>query len=78
MTQMRVSEAAELLGVSPDTVRRSIEAGRLPATKDEAGRTGAGDQDRIWHRSSPIHAGAPNPSGRARLRLPGHVLRTAP
>lgn len=38
MTQMRVSEAAELLGVSPDTVRRAIDAGRLGATKDEAGR----------------------------------------
>lgn len=38
MTQMRVSEAAELLGVSPDTVRRAIDAGRLSATKDEAGR----------------------------------------
>lgn len=39
MTQMRVRDAAELLGVSPDTVRRAIEAGRLPATKDAAGRT---------------------------------------
>ena len=39
MAQMRVSEAAGLLGVSPDTVRRAIEAGRLPATKDETGRT---------------------------------------
>ena len=38
MTQMRVSEAAELLGVSPDTVRRAIEAGRLPSTKDAGGR----------------------------------------
>ena len=39
MTQMRVSEAAELLGVSPDTVRRAIDAGRLPSTKDGSGRT---------------------------------------
>ncbi len=38
MTQMRVSEAAALLGVSDDTVRRAIDAGRLPATKDDAGR----------------------------------------
>src|SRR5699024_11019046 len=35
MTQMRVSEAAELLAVSPDTVRRWIEGGRLSATKGE-------------------------------------------
>lgn len=39
MTQMRVSEAAELLGVSTDTVRRAVDAGRLPSTKDDAGRT---------------------------------------
>lgn len=39
MTQMRVSEAADLLGVSSDTIRRAIEAGRLAGSKDEAGRT---------------------------------------
>ncbi|MCT1620071.1 TOBE domain-containing protein [Janibacter hoylei] len=33
MTHIRVSEAAELLAVSPDTVRRWIDAGRLTATK---------------------------------------------
>lgn len=33
MAQMRVSEAAELLAVSSDTVRRWIEGGRLSATK---------------------------------------------
>ncbi|WGY03107.1 MULTISPECIES: helix-turn-helix domain-containing protein [unclassified Nocardioides] len=38
MTDYRVAEAAELLGVSTDTVRRWIEAGRVPsATVD--GRT---------------------------------------
>lgn len=35
MTQMRVSDAAELLAVSPDTVRRWIDGGRLTATKGE-------------------------------------------
>ncbi|MGD8150572.1 TOBE domain-containing protein [Ornithinimicrobium sp. Y1694] len=38
MTHLRVSEAAALLGVSQDTVRRSIEAGRLAAGKDSSGR----------------------------------------
>lgn len=38
MTQMRVSEAAALLGVSADTVRRAIDAGRLPSTTDASGR----------------------------------------
>ncbi|MBM6403224.1 TOBE domain-containing protein [Phycicoccus sp. CSK15P-2] len=38
MTQMRISEAATLLGVSDDTVRRMVDADRLPATRDDAGR----------------------------------------
>ena len=33
----RIGEAAELLGVSPDTVRRWIDAGRLAAVRDEHG-----------------------------------------
>lgn len=33
MAQMRVSDAAELLAVSPDTVRRWIDGGRLTATR---------------------------------------------
>lgn len=35
---MRISAAARLLGVSDDTVRRWVEAGRLTATPDESGR----------------------------------------
>lgn len=37
MSQVRISEAAELLGVSDDTVRRMIEAGRLTATRPDNG-----------------------------------------
>jgi molybdopterin-binding protein len=33
----RIGEAAELLGVSPDTVRRWVDASRLAATRDEHG-----------------------------------------
>lgn len=38
MTQFRISQAAGLLGVSDDTVRRWIDAGLLPVDADEAGR----------------------------------------
>lgn len=38
MTQIRISTAADLLGVSDDTVRRWVEAGRLAGGADESGR----------------------------------------
>lgn len=38
MTQIRISQAAALLGVSDDTVRRWCDHGRLTATTDAAGR----------------------------------------
>jgi molybdopterin-binding protein len=43
VTRFGIGEAAQLLGVSPDTVRRRIDGGRLPAERDEQGhRTIAG------------------------------------
>lgn len=39
MTAFRIRDAARLLGVSDDTVRRWIEAGQLPAATDGSGRT---------------------------------------
>ena len=38
MSIIRIREAADLLGVSDDTVRRWIDDGALPASQDEAGR----------------------------------------
>ena len=38
MPQLRISEAAILLGVSDDTVRRWADQGRLPVTRSETGR----------------------------------------
>jgi molybdopterin-binding protein len=38
MPQIRISEAANLLGVSDDTVRRWIDGGQLAATINQAGR----------------------------------------
>lgn len=40
MTQIRISTAADLLGVSDDTVRRWVELGRLTGGTDDAGRQG--------------------------------------
>ncbi|WP_435205726.1 TOBE domain-containing protein [Micromonospora sp. bgisy143] len=71
MTTFRIGAAADLLGVSADTIRRWVDAGRLPAGRDEHGhriidgvdlaafaRTQAADPD----------AGAEFSSARNRLR----------
>ncbi|WP_139722261.1 TOBE domain-containing protein [Serinicoccus chungangensis] len=77
MTQMRVSEAASLLGVSPDTVRRAIDAGRLTSTRDEAGRTvveGADLAALAQQQAHPADIGAVGASS-ARNQLRGIVTR---
>lgn len=38
MTRLRISDAASLLGVSDDTVRRWVDRGELTAHADDAGR----------------------------------------
>ena len=38
MEAFRIREAAELLGVSDDTLRRWADAGRVPTTRDSSGR----------------------------------------
>ena len=38
MASFTVGEAAEMLGVSPDTVRRWVDSGQLPATRSQGGR----------------------------------------
>ena len=55
MTTMRIRQAAELLGVSDDTVRRWIDNGTLPATQDQAGRKVVAGRDlaEFWRSNAP-------------------------
>lgn len=49
MTHLRISEAAGLLGVSDDTVRRLVDTGTLPATTDSSGRKVVAGADLARH-----------------------------
>ena len=78
MPQFRIREASELLGVSDDTVRRWIEAGSLPVSRDDAGRKVidgvALAEFSLQHAAAP----APDPSGvrrSARNRFVGLVTK---
>jgi molybdopterin-binding protein len=42
MQVFKISEAAALLGVSSDTLRRWVDAGRVPMTRDGSGRQAIG------------------------------------
>ncbi|MGN8245435.1 TOBE domain-containing protein [Cellulomonas soli] len=77
MPAYRVPEVAELLGVSDDTVRRWVEAGRLPAARDEAGRRTVDGVD-VAALAQELATSAPDAraaSVSARNRLPGIVTR---
>ena len=73
----RISEAAELLGVSDDTVRRWIDSGRLSAVRNGAGPAQIDGAD-LAHVAAQLHD-APDPgltrSSSARNRLAGIVTR---
>jgi molybdopterin-binding protein len=77
MTHFRVTEAAALLGVSDDTVRRWIDADRLPAVRDGAGRWSVQGRDLAEfardQASPPQVHGAVTTS--ATNRMPGLVTR---
>ena len=79
MSNFRISEAATLLGVSDDTVRRWVDAGRLP-TSGAAGRRRTIDSAALAHfaeelASSVEPARAPVVSESARNRFTGLVTR---
>ncbi|GIF17990.1 molybdopterin-binding protein [Actinoplanes tereljensis] len=74
MTTYRIGEAAELLGVSVDTLRRWVDAGRLPAGRDDHGHREIGGADLAGFARS--LADEPDPGSRrssARNRLRGIV-----
>ena len=77
MTTYRISEAAELLGVSDDTVRRWVDAGSLPVSDDDAGRSVIDGADlatlAVERARTPEDAAAGTSS--ARNRLTGLVTR---
>lgn len=77
MTQLRISEAAALLGVSDDTVRRMVDAGRLPVHRDSGGRlvvSGADLAGVAQELASPAPVGAVADES-ARNRMRGIVTR---
>ena len=57
MSQLRISEAAAYLGVSDDTLRRWIDAGRVQATSDASGRQVVEGSEiaRLLRETAPAH-----------------------
>ena len=76
-TAYRIAEAAALLGVSDDTVRRWIDSGRLPASRDGGGPAHVDGAD-LARLATQLHE-APDPGttrgSSARNRLTGIVTR---
>ncbi|HXA57782.1 MAG TPA: TOBE domain-containing protein [Streptosporangiaceae bacterium] len=69
MTRFRISDAAALLGVSADTVRRWIDSGRLPATREEHGhRIVSGPDLAAFVRAQAKQAESSQSSARNRMR----------
>lgn len=69
MTTFSIGEAAQLLGVSPDTVRRWVDAGRLAADRDDQGhRAISGTDLAAFARALGEEPESENSSARNRLR----------
>jgi molybdopterin-binding protein len=71
VTTYRIGEAAALLGVSVDTIRRWVDAGRLGATRDDHGHRSIAGVDLAGFARSLAEApddGAQRSSARNRLR----------
>ncbi|GAA5059463.1 molybdopterin-binding protein [Thermocatellispora tengchongensis] len=73
MTTFRISEAAALLGVSADTVRRWIDSGRLPAERDEHGHRRVNGADLAAFARAQVATGDEGGRSSARNRFRGIV-----
>jgi molybdopterin-binding protein len=79
VTTFRIREAAELLGVSDDTLRRWVDSGRVAASDGDGRRTIAGAE--LARFAEELAAGAPRPAPgpmaaeSARNRFTGLVTR---
>ena len=75
MTMFRIREAARLLSVSDDTVRRWIDSGQLAAGRDESGRRVVAGTDLAAHltRSRSDHGDPLERASSARNRFVGIV-----
>jgi molybdopterin-binding protein len=74
MPTYRLREAADLLGVSDDTVRRWADAGRLATSRDDAGRRAVDGKDLAQLAVSMSEGPGPSTSS-MRNRFPGIVTR---
>lgn len=78
MPMLRVREAAELLGVSDDTIRRWIDDGDLPTGSDQSGRKTVDGAALAAHAGKNSAAGPKDPlsvASSARNRFAGLVTR---
>ncbi|TDE37596.1 helix-turn-helix domain-containing protein [Nonomuraea mesophila] len=73
MTTFRISEAAALLGVSSDTIRRWVDAGRLAAERDEHGHRRVDGADLAAFARSQVASDGEGGRSSARNRMRGIV-----
>jgi len=71
---LRISDAARLLSVSPDTVRRLVDSGRIKTTKSRSGRRQIDPAALATYMASQPRP-APAPVASARNRFEGIVTR---